>query len=74
MNILEKIKAFVASDWSQVVTVTVAIVSIIATCTGKMIDSAKVAEVVGQVGIAIVGVIWLIETIINAIVALKKKG
>lgn len=57
MNILEKIKAFVASDWSQVVTVVVAIVSIIATISGKMIDSAKVAEVVGQVGIAIVGVI-----------------
>lgn len=74
MNILEKIKSFVASDWSQVVTVVVAIVSIIATVSGKMIDSAKVAEVVGQVGIAIVGVIWLIETIVNAIVVIKKKG
>ena len=74
MKVLEKIKAFITSDWSQVVTVTVAIVSIIATISGKMIDSAKVAEVVGQVGIAIVGVIWLIETIINAVSALKKKG
>lgn len=65
MKFLEKLKAFFVSDWAQVVQVVVAVVSIIGTITGKFVDSVKVAEVVGQVGIACLGVIWLIETIIN---------
>lgn len=68
MEILKRVKAFVTSDWAQVVQIVVAVTSVVATMSGKMIDSAKVAETVGQIGVSAVGIIWLIETILNTIV------
>lgn len=65
MKFLEKLKAFFVSDWAQVVQTVVAIVSVISVITGKMIDSAAVATVVGQVGVAALGLIWFAETLIN---------
>jgi len=65
MKFLEKLKQFFTSDWSQVVQTVIAIVSVITAITGKVVDSAKVAELVGQIGIAGLGLIWFIETVIN---------
>jgi ABC-type polysaccharide/polyol phosphate export permease len=65
MKFLEKLKSFFVSDWAQVVQTVVAIASVASVITGRFIDSAKIAEVIGQFGIAALGIIWLIETIIN---------
>jgi uncharacterized membrane protein len=62
---LEKVKAFFVSDWAQVVQTVVAVVSVISIVTGKTVDSATVASVIGQIGIAALGLIWFAETLIN---------
>jgi len=66
INFLNKLKEFFAQKWVQVVQVVVAVVSIVATITGKVIDLGAVANVVTQVGVACLGIIWLIETIVSA--------
>ena len=66
IDFLNKLKEFFDQRWVQVVQVVVAVVSIVSTITGQVIDLGKVANVVTQIGIAGLGLIWLIETIAAA--------
>jgi len=71
IDFLNKVKAFFDQKWVQVVQVVVALAGLVSALTGQVIDLGKVATVVTQIGIAGLGIIWLIETIAAAFA--KKK-
>jgi len=66
IDFLNKLKDFFDQKWVQVVQVVVALAGLVSAITGQIIDLGKVATVVTQLGVACLGLIWLIETIASA--------
>jgi hypothetical protein len=66
IDFLNKLKEFFDQQWVQVVQVVVAIAGLITAITGQVIDLGQVTTVVTQIGVACLGLIWLIETIAAA--------